>query len=169
MGSKLSSLGYNVYEETGVPCTNHHISKWGVIVGIRSNIQVSQPVNISHTSLIDRAVAVDIILGTTAGRGFIHRFIGAYAPWNPGVDDGDFWTQIGMVCQSSKHLWTLVGDLNATISSVEWPSGGNDARRHYIRFLNETNGFDLWETQPDRIREGLDLQGTRRDYWGEHH
>jgi hypothetical protein len=69
------------------------------------------------------------------------------------LDDGDFWTQIGMVCQSSKHSWTLAGDLNATISSVERPSGGNDVRRHYIRFLNKTNGFDLWETQPDHIRE----------------
>jgi hypothetical protein len=100
MGSKLSSLGYNVYEETGVCCTNHHISKWGIILGVRSDIQVSQPVKISSASLTGRVVAVDIILGTTAGKGFIHRIIGAYAPWNPGVDDGDFWMQTAKVCQS---------------------------------------------------------------------
>src|ERR1700736_5966796 len=46
-----------------------------------------------------------------------------------------------------------VGDLNATISSVEQPSGGNDVRQQFVRFLNETSGFDLWETQPDRNRE----------------
>jgi hypothetical protein len=68
-------------------------------------------------------------------------------------DDGDFWTQIAKVCRSSQHSWTLAGDLNATISSVERPSGGNDARRQFTRFLNESNGFDLWETQPDRNRE----------------
>ena len=103
MGSRLSSLGYNIYEETGVRCTNHHISKWGIIVGVHSDIQVSQPVNISHASLNGHVVAVNIILGTTAGRGFSHRIIGAYAPWNLGVEDGDFWAQIARVCQSSQH------------------------------------------------------------------
>jgi len=92
MGLKLSSIGYNVYEETGICCTNHHISKWGIIVGIRSDIQVYQPVGITHASLNGHVVAIDIVLGTTAGKGFIHRIIGAYALWNPGVDDGDFWT-----------------------------------------------------------------------------
>jgi hypothetical protein len=149
MGSKLSSLGYNVYEETGVRCTNHRISKWGIILGIRNDIQVLQPINISDTSLCGCAVAVDIILGTSTGIGFTHRTIGAYAPWNPGVDDGNFWTQIAKVFQNSQHSWTLAGDLNATISSVERPSGGNDARRQFVRFLNETNGFELWKTQPD--------------------
>jgi len=80
MGSKLSSLGYNVYEETGVRCTNHHISKWGIILGIRNDIQVSQPISISDTSLYGRAVAVDIILGTSAGIGFTHRIIGRIRP-----------------------------------------------------------------------------------------
>jgi hypothetical protein len=153
MGSKLSSLGYNVYEETGVQCTNHHISKWGIILGIQNNIQVSQPINVSDTSLSGWVVAVDVILGTTTGKGFTHRIIGAYAPWNPGVDNGDFWTQIAKVCRSSQYSWTLAGDLNATISSVERPSGGNDARWQFARFLNETDGFDLWETQPDQNRE----------------
>jgi hypothetical protein len=153
MGSKLSSLGYNIYEETGVRCTNHHISKWGIIVGIRSDIQVSQPIKISQSSLNGRVVVVDIVLGTTAGCGFIHRIIGAYAPWNPGVDEGDFWRQIAKICQDSQYSWTLAGDLNATVSAIERPSGGNDAWRLFHRFLNETNGVDLWETQPDRNRD----------------
>jgi hypothetical protein len=98
-------------------------------------------------------VVVDIILGTTAGKGFVHRTIGTYAPWNPSVDDGDFWMQMAKVCQSSQHSWTLAGDLNATISSVEWPSGGNNAWRQYVRFLNEMDSFDIWETQPDHNRD----------------
>jgi hypothetical protein len=51
MGTKLSTLGYNVYKETGIQCTNHHISKWGIIVGVHNDIQVSQPVGISHPYL----------------------------------------------------------------------------------------------------------------------
>ena len=153
MGTRLATLGYTVYEETGVRCTNHHISKWGIIVGVRSDIQISQPVITSHASLAGRVVAVDIILGTTSGMGFTHRIIGAYALWNPGINDGEFWTQIAKLCRNSQHSWTLAGDLNATTSSVERPSGGNDARRQYTRFLTETNGYDLWRTQPDRNRE----------------
>ena len=30
---------------------------------------------------------------------------------------------------------------------------GNDASRLYRRFLNDTNSFDLWKTQPDRNRD----------------
>jgi hypothetical protein len=90
MGTKLSSLVYNFYKETGVQCTNHHISKWGIIVGVRSDIQVLQPINISQSYLRGHVVVVDIVLGTTTGSGFIHRIIGAYAPWNPGMDDNDF-------------------------------------------------------------------------------
>ena len=39
------------------------------------------------------------------------------------------------------------------ISAIECPSGGNDAHRLFLKFLIETNRFDLWETQPDRNRE----------------
>jgi hypothetical protein len=96
-------------------------------VGICSDIQVLQPISISQSSLNGCVVIVDIVLGTTAGCGFIHRIIGAYAPWNPSVDDGDFWLQITKICRDSQHSWTLAGDLNATISAIECPSGGSDA------------------------------------------
>src|ERR1700683_1776034 len=39
------------------------------------------------------------------------------------------------------------------ISAVERPSGGSDAWQLYLRFLNETNRYDLWEMQPDRNRD----------------
>jgi hypothetical protein len=99
MGSKFSSLGYNVYEETGICCSNHHISKWGIILGVQSDIQVSQPVKISSASLIGRVVAVDIILGTTAGKGFIHRIIGAYGilVWMT-VTSGCRWPRYARAC-----------------------------------------------------------------------
>jgi hypothetical protein len=79
MSSKLSSLGYSLYEETGVQCTNHHISKWGIIVDVRSDIQISQPIHISHPSLRGHIVAVDVVFGTDIGNGFMHRIVGAYA------------------------------------------------------------------------------------------
>src|ERR1700679_404811 len=120
---------YNIYEEPGVRCTNHHISKWGIIVGIHKDIQVSQHTCISHPALAGRLVTVDIVLGTSSGKGFVHRVIGAYAPWNPRIDDGKFWTQVAKVCRDSQHSWSLARDLNATLSSVERASGGSDARR----------------------------------------
>jgi hypothetical protein len=114
---------------------------------------VSQHINISHSSLGGRVVAIDVVLSTTSGKGFVHRIIGAYALWNPGGDEGEFWKQVAMICQSSQHSWSLAGDLNATISAVERPSGGADWRRQYARFLLEANGFDMWETKPDCTRE----------------
>jgi hypothetical protein len=81
---------YNVYEEVGVCCTNHHTPKWGIIVGIHKDLQISQHISISHSSLIGRIVAVDVVLGTMASKGFIHRIIGAYTLWNPGVGDDEF-------------------------------------------------------------------------------
>jgi hypothetical protein len=54
---------------------------------------------------------------------------------------------------SSQHLWILAGDLNATVSTIERPSGGIDAQQKYKEFINKTGGLDLWETQPDRNRD----------------
>ena len=153
MSSHLLTQEYNVYEETGICCTNHHICKWGVIVGIQKDIQVSQHLSLSHPSLNGRLVTVDIILGTSSSKAFVHRFIGAYTPWNPSTDDGDFWTQVAKICNDLQNSWSLTGDLNMTISVVEHPSGGTDARQQYSRFLQETNGFDLWGFKPDHTRE----------------
>lgn len=33
---------YDIYKEPGEPADNHHIFKWGVVVGVRKDIQVSQ-------------------------------------------------------------------------------------------------------------------------------
>jgi hypothetical protein len=99
---------------------------------------------------VGRLIAVDVVLGTSSGKGFVHRIIGAYAPWNPGIDDGEFWTQVAKVCHGLQHSWLLARDLNATLSLVEQLSGGTDMRRLFTRFLQEANGLDLWENRVDR-------------------
>ena len=156
--SKLSrSLPYNeydIYEEPGEQAEGHHIFKWGVVVGIRKDIQVAQRLEIKQRALKGRVVALDIVLPTADGRCFSHRFIGAYAPWNPG-GDGDvqrFWSDLTSLCQSTPTSWTMAGDLNATIAPFERVSGGVEARRQYLRFLRETDSIDLWSKYPDRSR-----------------
>jgi hypothetical protein len=42
---------YDIYEEPGEPADNHHIFKWGVVVGVRKDIQVAQRVEITQKSL----------------------------------------------------------------------------------------------------------------------
>jgi len=95
-------------------------------------------------------IAIDIVLGTSIGKGFIHWFIGMYAPWSPGGTDNGFWTQITQICQQSPHSWTLAGDVNATVSALECPIGGPDARRQYLQFLCLSNGLDIWTLNPDQ-------------------
>jgi hypothetical protein len=69
VGKNLPTHDYNFFEETGVKMDNHHLYKWGVIVGIRKDIQVAQRVNVP-SSLKGRVVAVDLVLGTSKGRAF---------------------------------------------------------------------------------------------------
>jgi hypothetical protein len=98
MGNKLPKDNYTIFEETGVKTDNHHLYKWGIVVGIQKDLQISQQVALSHPALKGRAIAIDFVLGTSQGRGFVHRFIGTYAPWNPGGTESDFWTQITNIC-----------------------------------------------------------------------
>ena len=153
MGNKLLKDDYNIFEETGVKTENHHLYKWGIIVGVRKDLQVSQQIALNHSALRGRVIAIDFVLGTSLGRGFIHRLIGTYAPWNPGITDNDFWTQVTSICQQSPYSWTLAGDVNATVSTLERPTGGQDARRQYLQFLRQSDGQDLWMLDPDRTRD----------------
>ena len=132
MGSKLLKDDYNIFKEVGVKTDNHHLYKWGIVVSVCKDIQVSQQITISHPTLNGRPIAIDVVLGTSHGQGFIHRFIGTYALWNPGGTDRKFWTQITLICQQSPYSLTLAGDINATISALERHSGGQDARQHYL-------------------------------------
>jgi hypothetical protein len=135
VGNKLDVEDYNFFKETGVKMDNHHLYKWGIVVGVRRDIQVVQQVQVSKT-LEGRVVALDLVMGTNTGRGFIHRFIGVYAPWNPGSDTNDtsFWNEVTKICNQAAFSWSIAGDLNATVSTTERASGGNDARRHRIAY-----------------------------------
>jgi hypothetical protein len=128
MESKLLKDDYHIFEEVGVKTDNHHLYKWGIVVGICKNIQVSQQIAISHSALNGRAIAIDVVIDTSHRQGFIHCIIRTYAPWNPDGADSDFWTQITSICQQSPYSWILAGDVNATVSALERPSGGQDAR-----------------------------------------
>ncbi|KIJ95502.1 hypothetical protein K443DRAFT_11320, partial [Laccaria amethystina LaAM-08-1] len=145
---------YDIYEESGEPADNHHIFKWGVVVGVRKDIQVAQRVEITQRSLKGRVVAIDIILPTLDGGFFGHRIIGAYAPWNPGGAGNVrlFWDDVAQLCLSSPTSWTMAGDFNATISSLERASGGADAREQYRRFIQIIDGHDLWSDNDERSR-----------------
>jgi hypothetical protein len=102
VGNKLQTDEYNFFEETGIKMENHHLYKWGVVVGVRKDIQVAQRVQLNKT-LEGRVVALDLVIGTNAGRGFIHRFVGVYAPWNPGPDNNEagFWNEVAKVCNEA--------------------------------------------------------------------
>ena len=80
------------------------------------------------------------------GRCLPHRFVGVYAPWNPG-DDGVswlFWNDLTDICRSIPYMWMIAGNMNATVSWLEKASGGIEARSQYLRFLADTNAHDLW-------------------------
>jgi len=153
MGSKLPIHDYNIFEETGVKTDNHHLYKWGVIVRIQKDLQIVQQVSLSHPALLGRVIAIDLVLSTSQGHGFVHRFIGTYAPWNLGGSDNDFWSQVSNICLQSQYSWTLAGDVNTTVSILEHASGGLDTRRQYLQFLQCTSAQDLWMLQPDRSHD----------------
>ena len=146
---------YEIFEEEGLPAENHHIYKWGIVIGIRKDtIQIIQRLQIEHQSLKGRVIAIDVILPTPNGRGIPHRLIGCYAPWNPGETDLNkhFWNDLAHLCRSTTTSWTLAGDLNATVAPFERHSGGTEARRQFLHFLQSSNGRDLWTDNPDRTR-----------------
>ena len=154
VGKNLDAKDYNFMEETGVKMDNHHLYKWGIVVGIRKDIQIAQRL-VLPTILKGRVVALDLVLGTNKGKGFLHRFIGTYAPWNPGAETGSsgFWQEMAKLCNGAAFSWSIAGDLNATVSNTERASGGTDARRQFLQFLQTTHGIDLWsELKPDRSR-----------------
>ncbi|KAK0220171.1 hypothetical protein IW262DRAFT_1383151 [Armillaria fumosa] len=80
----------------------------------------------------------------------MHRMIAVYAPWNPGSNSAEFWTSLAELCNSTPHSWSLAGDLNATVSSIERASSGEDNRRFFLEFLETTNAQDLWKKNPER-------------------
>ncbi|KAJ7788248.1 hypothetical protein B0H14DRAFT_3577343 [Mycena olivaceomarginata] len=152
-GPNLPNGDYNIFEEPGVQSDNFHTYKWGVAVGMRKNLQIAQRVAINSTSLRGRVVAVDIVLPTTTGQGFVHRMIGAYAPWDPGAaNTRDFWPDLTALVNSTTTSWSIAGDLNTTVSASEHASGGANAQAQYLKFLMDVNAIDIWSNHPERNR-----------------
>ena len=121
---------YDIYEEAGECAENHHIFKWGLVIGICKDLQVVQRVEIKQKSLKGRVIALDLILPTADRRCVPHHIFGAYAPWNPGDDGASslFWNDMIQLCRSTTIPWSIAGDLNATVAPFERHSGGTEAR-----------------------------------------
>ncbi|KAJ7176388.1 hypothetical protein C8R43DRAFT_1057609 [Mycena crocata] len=153
IGPNLPNNDYTIFEEPGVQADNHHLYKWGVVVGIRKGIQVAQRVKVSSAALKGRVVAIDVVLQTNNGEDFLHRIFGVYAPWDPGVQNtANFWPELGNLVLATKTSWTLGGDLNATVWAAERASGGVEARAQYLAFLARVDGHDIWSNHPERNR-----------------
>jgi hypothetical protein len=152
--SKMSYTDYQIFEEKGTPVIGHHLYKWGVILGIKKGITVSQRVPITHPALVGRMIVVDIVIPLDNGLGFTHRVIAAYAPWNvtDTTETSAFWSEAAKLCLATPNSWTLLSDLNATVTQAERKSGGTDARLHFNNFLHLSKGSDLWSSCPERSR-----------------
>ena len=148
--SKMSYTDYQFFEEHGTPVIGHHLYKWGVILGIKKGITVSQRIPVTHPALVGRLIAVDIVIPVDTGQGFTHRVIAAYAPWDvdDNTDTAAFWTETTKLCANATNSWTLLGDLNTTITQAEQKSGGTDAHTHFNNFLRLSKGCDLWSKYP---------------------
>jgi hypothetical protein len=79
LSSKLPSSEYNIFEEEAVPLSHDKGHKWGVAVGIRKDLQISQRVLITKASLKGRLLAIDVVLPTNSGHGFV-RCVHAVGP-----------------------------------------------------------------------------------------
>jgi len=103
LSKSLPFLDYDIYEEPGERADNHHIFKWCIVMGIRKDIQIVQRIELKQKSLKGRVIALDIVLPNTSGNYSSHRLIGAYAPWNPGDDDGTrpFWSDMTNLCNTT--------------------------------------------------------------------
>ena len=166
----LPFADYDIYEEPGECAKNHRIFKWGIAVGIRKDLQVVRRLEIKQRSLKGRVIAIDLILPAANGRCPPHRLFGSYAPWNPG-EEGDgknFWKDMAQICGSTSASWTITGVLNATVAHFKRRSGGSEAQRQYLQFLNTTNARDLRADVPDRTRlNGWTWRSTREGHAGE--
>lgn len=149
-GSKLPISNYEIFEENGVPCSAHR-GKWGIVLGVRKDIQVISRINLTHDTFRGRVVVTDVVIPCSDSSSFSHRIFAVYAPCDPGLDElsRDFWPHLTDLVRLTKTSWSLFGDLNATVSSAERASDNLLARRHLLNFLNLTSGTDLWQNTPD--------------------
>jgi hypothetical protein len=167
VSSRLELHDYDLHENPGRPLGTRGKGKWGVILGIRRGMFNIQPVPLPH-QLRGRVVALDLTIPTDLKRGFRHRLVGIYAPWNPGgtaEDENVFWPEVAHLCNSSSFSWSIHGDFNATLLATESTSAALDispSRLAYSHFLASSDGIDLWQTQPDNDVTSQYTYCTRR-------
>ncbi|KAH0586175.1 hypothetical protein H2248_007437 [Termitomyces sp. 'cryptogamus'] len=152
-GTKLPISNYEIFEENGVPCSMHR-GKWGIVLGVRKDVQIVSQIQLLHPTFRGRVVAVDVVIPCSLSSSFVHRVFAVYAPCDPGLDDlsREFWPHLTEAVCQTKTSWTLFGDLNATVSSMERAMDNPLARQNLRDFLLNTNGTDLWQLVPDRSR-----------------
>ena len=148
----MAYTDYQIFKERGIPVLGHHLFKWGIVLGIKKGITVSQCVPILHPALCGRMIAIDIVIPLDSGLGFTHRVFATYAPWNvtDNSETAAFWIEAAKMCLNTSNSWTLLGDLNATVTHAECKNGGIDARLHFKTFLHSTKGVDLWSSNLER-------------------
>jgi len=150
---RIRASDYLTFESPGLPIAHQRSGRCGVVVGVRRTL-ASTLVDIPHI-LNGRVVAVDVILPITSGGGVSHRFIGLYAPWDPGIDDfllSDFWENIRDLTRQIGS-WTIVGDFNATVSAAESsnPTAHTSINSQAFQaFLSTVDGCDAWSLYPER-------------------
>jgi len=136
----------NCLKNEALPLLAITYTNGGLFSVSKKGITVSQCVPINHPALIRRLVVVDITTLLDSGHGFIHHIIAIYTPWD--VDDTTEIAASSKLCTSTPNSWTLLGDLNATVTQAECKYGGTDAHNHFNNFLWQSKGFDLWSACP---------------------
>jgi hypothetical protein len=147
---QFDTNSYEHVESTGVQKSGNKGWKWGVLMGIRrQGIQVRQVIPTAH--LQGRAVAADIVIPGSDGRGINLRVIGLYAPYDPG-EARHFWDAITLLCTDAPDAWVITGDLNLTMSSSERSSQDppTPLAGFYRSLLEQSAGIDLWCNQDER-------------------
>ncbi|KAJ7817913.1 hypothetical protein B0H14DRAFT_2601637 [Mycena olivaceomarginata] len=139
---KLPLSEYNIFKEDAVPMSHTKGHKWGVAVEIRKDLQVSQWVSITKASLKGRLLAMDVILPTNTGHGFVYRIMRVYMPWDPGIsnvdpDASELWSDVTTFCNDTRTSWSMAGDCNATVASSERAADNGDTCMQFNCFLLE--------------------------------
>jgi len=70
LSGSLPFSDYKIYEEPGECAEGHHIFKWGVVVGVRKDLQVAQQLEIKQRALKGCVIALYLVLATPDGRCF---------------------------------------------------------------------------------------------------
>jgi len=150
---RVQTSDYLTFESPGLPSARQRSGRCGVIVGVRRTL-ASTRIDVPPI-LMGRVVVTDIIIPTISGGGIPHRFIGLYAPWDPGIDNislTEFWRSVRDLTQQARS-WTIIGDFNATVSAAESSNPTayiSTNSRAFQAFLPTIDGLDAWSLSPER-------------------